>query len=218
MSDARRPDDDTDRHPSEPPRWEPPDRGAWEPDREAWQPAHWQQDEPRGDQPAWQPPGQQDRHGQGGGWQAPPTGWQTQPARGGSGWAVAGAIALISLGSLMALLFGLTFLALDQVVELDPQMGITPDMIEAVRVVMGIIVVIAVLQVVGGAGSLARWQWARVIGILSGILGLLMGLLLLLGVMATFDPMALVIALVVTAGYALGVLGLLMGGAHFQRR
>jgi hypothetical protein len=211
MTDQRRPDEDTDTRPPEPPQWQPPDRGAWEPDREAWQPAHWQEDQPPAGQARqaggqqWQPPGQQ----------AP--GWQPQPSRGGSGWAVAGAVALISLGSLMALIFGLTFLALDQVFELDPQLGIGPEAIDAVRVVLGVIVVIAVLQVVGGAGSLARWQWARVIGILSGILGLLMGLLLLLGVMAAFDLIALVISIVITAGYALGVVGLLMGGAHFQR-
>jgi len=196
----------SDRPPAPPAGWQPP---QWQqPDREAWRPAHWQEEQAGqgaqgGHGQSWQPPGQQ--------------GWQTQQRPERPGWAVAGAIALISLGSLMALFFGLIFLGLEEIVELDPQLTMTPAMIDFTRLVLGAIVVIAVLQVVGGVGSLARWQWARVVGILSGVLGLLLGVLLLLGVAAAPDPIALVIAVVLTAGYALGVIGLVLGGAHFRR-
>ena len=83
-----------------------------------------------------------------------------------------------------------------------------------------VLFVFGTLQIVFGAGIFAHKGWARALGILVSLLGLLVGIA---GVsfavaLASGFSVPLIAAVVVLLGYAFIMLALLAGGGHFRRR
>lgn len=75
-----------------------------------------------------------------------------------------------------------------------------------------------VLEMVGALGMFAHRGWGRAIGIVVGVLGLLFwGLSFLAALSSATDVGSLAFTGLLLAGYALTVVALLTGGAHFRR-
>ncbi len=76
---------------------------------------------------------------------------------------------------------------------------------------------VAAAAPVAGIGVLAHREWARIIGIVTAVLGTLVGALAVIRVIAEPHPAALVFALALFGGYALALFGLIAGAAQFRR-
>jgi hypothetical protein len=84
----------------------------------------------------------------------------------------------------------------------------------------GALIVLGVLQLLVGAFVLAHRGWARWLGLLLGLLGLLLSIVAVTSAVALVpgQSVQLIVAIVLLVGYALVVLALLAGGGHFRRR
>lgn len=229
MADWRdRSDEDTDEHPivgfgqaGQPAQWQPPQPAQWQPP----QPPQWQPPQP----PQW-PQATPERASQ----QQPPHDWQGAapgpsgqwsqqqpywhvPRYGSSGLAISGAIALIVLGVLLAIIFAFALLVFDAIAGFDAALQLNRAEADAVKVIIGAVLVVALVQVIAGIGVLAHREWARIIGIVTAVLGTLVGALGVIGVIAEPDPPALVFALALLGGYALALFGLIAGAVQFRR-
>ena len=139
-------------------------------------------------QPGWAAPTQP-------GWAAPvsspaPVGWAAPPvARAGAetttGFAKAAGVLLIVFGLLLGL-FGLVALAASSVVnETDNPLG---SGFAGLFATFGVILVVfALIEIVGGIGAWGGRGWGRVIGLVYGVLGILIGLGNAIGSRSTFD-------------------------------
>ena len=129
------------------------------------------------------------------GWAAPvsppaPVGWAPPPvARAGAeattGFAKAAGVLLIVFGLLLGL-FGLVALAASSVVdEADNPLGSGfADLFATFGVIL---VVFALIEILGGIGAWGGRGWGRVIGLVYGVLGILIGLGNAIGSRSTFD-------------------------------
>lgn len=197
----------------------PPQHGAWQAPQapqQQWPQQQWQQPQQPG---PWQAPQQswQQQRPSGPPGQWPQQGYWPGPRYGSSGLAIAGAVSLIVLGVLFTFVFGLMLLLFDAVAEFDGELSLTRAEAQAVKIIVGGIVVVAILQVIAGIGALAHREWARIIGIVIAVLGTLLGALAVIGVLVDPDPFGLVIALFFVGGYALALFGLIAGSVHFRR-
>jgi hypothetical protein len=84
----------------------------------------------------------------------------------------------------------------------------------------GILMVLGVLEVLVGAVILAHRSWARWLGVLLALLGLVVSVISLSAVIALVPgtSVQLVIAAALIIGYALILLALIAGGSHFRKR
>jgi hypothetical protein len=95
---------------------------------------------------------------------------------------------------------------------------------ETLRTVMqpmpGILIVLGVLEVLVGAFILAHRGWARFLGALLALLGLLVSVISLSAVLALVPGLSaqLVIAISLLIGYAIILLASIAGGGHFRKR
>jgi len=100
----------------------------------------------------------------------------------------------------------------------------------AVTIIAVIILVIGILHLLSGIFTFAHRSWARWVGVILGVLGVLFGIASVLGgtgprtstvingQTVTTDPQsALVTGVVILIAYAIVVLGLIMGGKHFRK-
>ncbi|MEX2547900.1 MAG: hypothetical protein WD830_08965 [Chloroflexota bacterium] len=84
----------------------------------------------------------------------------------------------------------------------------------------GVLLVFGALELILGAGIFAHKGWARALGILLSLVGLLLGVAAVsfaLALAPGFSP-TLIGAIVVMLGYAFILLALFAGGGHFRRR
>ena len=213
-------------------QWQQPGQ-QWQQPGQQWQHGHpppqqWQQP-PAG----WQ---QQPRQWQGSPPPYPPQGWapQTQPWAGPqystSGLVAIAGLLLAGFGLLIAVAgaFGFT-----QGNELGRFVRDYADRIavfgqridrETLRaflsVMPSVLIVAGIVQLLVGAGVLAHKGWARGLGSLISILGVLVGVFAVSAALAlapgTSAPM--LIAIVLLLGYAFVLLALLAGGSHFRAR
>lgn len=230
-------------------QWQPtaqPQPGPWQqptqPSGQTQQPTQWQQPPAQPWQgspqhpshPGWAP--QQGYPPQSG---YPPQGYP-QPGYPQQGYAPAGPIysasALVAVAGLLLAVFGL--LAMVGGVWLLGQGGELQRFIQqttvnlfgsrldqsTLRAVLspmpGVLLVVGALQVILGAGIFAHKGWARALGILLALLGILVGIA---GVgfalaLAPGSSVPLIAAIVTLLGYAFIFLALTAGGAHFYRR
>ena len=81
----------------------------------------------------------------------------------------------------------------------------------------GVLMVLGVLQLLVGAVILAHRNWARWLGVLLALLGLIVSVIALSAVLALVPGMSvqLIVASVLLVSYAFVVLALTAGGAHF---
>ncbi len=84
----------------------------------------------------------------------------------------------------------------------------------------GILIVLGLLQLLVGAVVLAHRNWARWLGVLLALLGLVVSVIALSAVLALVPGVSvqLVVASALVIGYALVLLGLIAGGGHFRPR
>jgi hypothetical protein len=187
----------------------------------------------QGQQPTWQQ-GQQPQPGWGPGYGQPQQGWAPQ-----AGWAPQqpqyGSSALVSLAGVVLILFGIAVailggLTLTQGPEIgrfirDNDVAVFGRQIdrETLRTILspmpGVLIVIGLLQLVVGAVILSHRGWARWLGVLLSLLGLIIGIVALSGVMALAPgaSVPLMISAVLLVGYAFVLLALIAGGSHFRK-
>ena len=136
------------------------------------------------------------------------------------------AIILIALGLLFALFGGLFLLAgsvVDQLTTEQTQ-GVPPELISSlVSTFGGVLLVVGILQVIGGVAAAARRNWGRILAIILSICGLLLGLLFLVAAAspeATTESQqgALGIGLVLVLAYGFSIVALARAGAYYGRR
>lgn len=84
----------------------------------------------------------------------------------------------------------------------------------------GALMVLGVLQLLIGAFVLGHRRWARWLGVLLGLVGVLFSLVALTSTMALIPgaSVQLIIAIAFLIGYAFVVLALIAGGGHFRAR
>jgi hypothetical protein len=168
-------------------------------------------------------------------WPPPPAGyeqaagWPTAPAapRSTSILVVVAAVFLLVAGllllgmSALLLLGSALFAGAEGVAELEGMVGAElAGALAGIFAAVGVVALLAsVLQVVGAFGMLARRSWGRAIGLVVGVLGLLFwGLSFVAALGAPADAgSSLAFTGVFVAGYALTIVALVTGGAHFRR-
>ncbi len=200
-------------------------------------------------QTPWQPPASRWQAPGPAAWQAPPAGWQPgpgpvygsspygvgptpwqppagygQPAYGSSSLAITAAIVLLVMGALLgivaisALVIGL---AGADVLELaDPTLvGLGRTLVTFVVILGLTFLVVSVLHFAAGIGELVHRGWARWLGIVLGLLGVVLGVLILLGSIGdpTLTAVDWAIEIGWTVAYAVVVLGLAFGSRHFRQ-
>ncbi len=205
--------------PDHPPR--PPEPAT------GWQP--WRPPPPPGSgwtgpapQPTWaEPPQWGSTQPQGA---APPQGyWQAPPAQGNSVLAVIAGAVLLVMGILVGLI-GLAFVILvaagpELLAELDPSLGIPGAAIGAVLTVIAVVLLIfAALNVLAAIGVFLHKGWARWTGIVTGAIGLILGLLSLIGQAGAGGAADVLFVLLWLAAYGFVLVALSVGGEHFERR
>lgn len=207
--------------------WSPPQGPAWTPPPSAY----------GGQYGSQQPYGGQQQYGgqypgPGGYWGGQQE-WGAPPA---SGVGEYGTSALVVIGAIVLLIFGVLFLlfgafaiaagglieqALLEVGPVPELEGISARAIRDIVLVLGVIVlVIGLLKMISGIGIFLHKQWARVIGILLAGLFTLLGVL---SIVASLDARTaggsdLTFAVVITVAYAGALFALIAGGDHFRRR
>ena len=226
--------------PSPPPPPLPPS-GSW---RAGGDPQQWQQ---TGQQWQGQPPGPPQQWQQPpAGWQQPGQ-WQGQPPPYPQGWTPQGrqwtgpqysTSGLVAMAGLLLVLFGLVIAVAgafgftqgnelgrfvrdyaDRIAVFGQR--IDREMLRAFLSAMpSVLVVTGLVQLLVGAGVLAHKGWARWLGALLSILGVLVGVFAVSAALAlapgTSVPM--LISIVLLLGYAFVLLALLAGGSHFRAR
>jgi len=201
-----------------------PTQGGWQP-QGAQPPAGWQQ--PPQPQAGWQQPPQwqpQQGWGQAGYWPAAPE-YANNPL------VVVSGIILIVFGVLTTLigLFGMivgSFAATFLEEYIPPEAALDLD-IRAVTtvllVIFGIVLVIGILHFLSAIGIFLHKGWARALGIILAVLGLLLGVVGAVGVAqeaasATEAGREAVVPIIVAVSYGLTLFALIAGGNHFRRR
>jgi hypothetical protein len=183
------------------------------------QPQPWQQGQP---QPGWGP-----TYGAPQGW-APQAAWAPPgPQYGSSALVALAGVVLVLFGILVAVLGGWTltqgpeigrFIRENDVAVFGRQ--IDRETLRAILSPMpGVLMVLGLLQLVVGAVILAHRGWARWLGVLLALLGLLIGVVAVSGAMALVPGVSvqLMISAVLLVGYAFVLLALIAGGSHFRR-
>ena len=134
---------------------------------------------------------------------------------------VLAAIVLLTFGALMLLVGALGFLDADLLrqmlaeAEADVSLPLTAS---ALRITLGIVAVLGMLQLLCAAGVFVHRQWARYIGIALAALGTLVTVPALVDTLRSgAAPTDLLIALAVCGGYAFALFALVAGGRHFMR-
>ena len=200
-----------------------PAQGSWQP-QGGQPPAGWhQQPQP---QAGWQQPPQwqQQGWGQAGYWPAAPE-YPNNPL------VVVSGIILIVFGVLTTLigLFGMivgSFAATFLEEYIPPEAALEFD-IRAVTtvllVVFGIVLVVGILHFLTAIGIFLHKGWARALGIILAVLGLLLGVVGAVGVAqeaasATEAGREAVVPIIVAVSYGLTLFALIAGGNHFRRR
>jgi hypothetical protein len=83
-----------------------------------------------------------------------------------------------------------------------------------------IVVVVGLLHIAAGAFVWAHRAWARYLGLVLAAVGTLLGLYLLVSSLLPSDvnrPLAVELSLILLVPYAIALVGLIAGGAHFRR-
>ena len=158
----------------------------------------------------------------------PQAGWAAPQAQYGSSALVAlCGIVLVIFGILVALLGGWTltqgpeigrFIRENDVAVFGTQ--IDRDTLRAVLSPMpGALMLLGLLQLIVGAVILAHRGWARWLGALLALLGLLIAVVAVSGSMALVPGISvqLMISAVLLIGYAFVLLALIAGGSHFRK-
>jgi hypothetical protein len=235
MSDEQRSDDETTEHPVvEPPRVPSP---GYQPQQQAWTPPQQQAAWTPPQQQAWTPPQQQAWDPtqspyppayppQYQVWQSgyPGSYWSPRPVYATSTLVNLAAIALLVFGGLFTL-FGLLLVVVASagsamLTELDPTYADFGAAAASFVVTVAIVIlVVGILEMVAAIGLFVHRAWARWMGIILGIVGVLIGLLL---VAVAFEPptddgfTAFAILWLATHGFAVAALA--VGGEHFEAR
>ena len=112
------------------------------------------------------------------------------PRPGPSGALVTAAVIQLVIATLLGL-FAILFIVLGALLGQMPDVfegsGLTPDETQAITGIGAAIVIVlgfialgfAVAHLLGGIGALKRWGWARILGIVTSVLGVLLWLLVL---------------------------------------
>ena len=133
-------------------------------------------------------------------WSGEPATWSAEPPRppsgGASGTVVAAGVILLAFATLAGLVGILAILGaaiMGGVAELSPgETGLTQDQIDALTgvgrtfifVVGGIGLAVALAHLLSGIGVLRRQSWARILGLVMSVLGVLVWALVLFGTLA----------------------------------
>ena len=143
---------------------------------------------------------------------------------------------LVALASLILIIFGVAVAVLGAwTLTLGPDLGrfirdndiaifgrqIERDTLKSIISPMpGILMVLGLLQLLVGAVVLAHRNWARWLGVLLALLGLIVSVIALSAVLALVPGVSvqLMAASTLVIGYALVLLALIAGGGHFRRR
>ncbi len=192
-------------------------------------PQQWQQPAQTWQQP---PPAQ---------WQAPPPGYGAPPPGYGAApqqWTgpLYSTSALVALAGLVLVVFGL-FVAVAGAWSLTqgPEIGrfirdndiavfgrqLDRETLRAALTPMpGVLMVVGVLQLLVGATIFAHKGWARALGVLLSVLGVLVGVFAVSTAVALAPGLSvpMLVALVLLLGYAYALLALIAGGGHFRAR
>lgn len=214
MDDQTRPQPKPDQ-PTPEPQWTPPPQP--QPPQAQWTPPP-----PPGQQPQtqWSPPPQQPAQGWGGpGYAAPPPRPVAVTVTGIFFviWGV-----LVTLAGVLIVILGQAAGALD----FEDIPGLSGAVGGAITVVGVVIVVLGILWLVSGIGIFLAKQWARLLGIIMGVVGIILAGLITLGSLtdrpgspADPDPTGgIVVFGIVTALSAVGVWALATAGNYFAYR
>jgi hypothetical protein len=141
---------------------------------------------------------------------------------------------LVALAGLVLIIFGLAVAVLGGwTLTLGSDLGrfirdndiaifgrqIERDMLKAVMAPMpGILMVVGLLQLLVGAVILAHRSWARWLGVLLALQGLIVSVIALSAVLALVPGVSvqLIVASALVIGYAFVLLALIAGGGHFR--
>ncbi len=134
---------------------------------------------------------------------------------------------LTTLGGILLLVAGqfagglLPFATAEGGAEAGSVVGAVAGVITVIAIV---VLVIGLLHLASGIGVLVRKEWARILGILMSVLGLLLGVLSLFGALqpannvGAGDPASgLPVAIVITVAYGFALFALARGGNYFRR-
>jgi uncharacterized membrane protein HdeD (DUF308 family) len=122
----------------------------------------------------------------------------------------------VGLIGLLAGLAGLAFPSIRSSPEIVDQLGALPEGLGIFMLVLGVVLLAwGVTEVLAGAFVMQRRGWARIAGIVVGILGTLAGISLSLPNQAGVNYVALVIGLLFGGGHAYAVWVLVRGGDWF---
>lgn len=209
--------------------------------------AGWQQQQQG--QASWPPQGgpapagwQQGQQQPQAGWQQPPQ-WQPQGGWGQAGYwpaapaypnnplVVVAGIILVVFGVLATLigLFGMllgSFAATVMEEYLPPEAALEFDLrafTTVILVIFGIVLVLGILHFLSAIGIFLHKGWARALGIVLAVLGLLLGVMGAVGVAQEAASAAdagrqAVVPIVMALSYGLTLFALIAGGNHFSRR
>lgn len=193
------------------PGWQPP-AGTWQPPANAWQ----QQPGSTWGQQQW-PPGAQP------GWGTDH--WPPLGPYGSHPLAIVAAIALMVVGAFLLLIaiLAIAFVGAGSAFleQYDPTLSGMGSAVTAVFIVVfGVLLVISLLHFASAIGVFLHKSWARWMGIVLAVLGLLFGLLMLIGSTDSPEATAGALAVVVVwlGAYGLSLIGLAAGGRHFTRQ
>ena len=210
--------------PPAPPQYQPPTASQWQqPTPQGWQQPGgqpWQQPAP----PGWQQPGPYPPQP---GWVAQPQ-WPTGPRYSTS--------ALVAVAGLLLVLFGLIdavggvwllgqgselrgFIQRSTISFFGPPID-RETMRALISPLPAILLVFGAIEVLAGAAIFAHKGWARAIGILVSLLGLIVGVVSVSFSLA-LSPGAsvpMVASIAVVLGYAFMLVALVAGGRHFRDR
>jgi hypothetical protein len=181
--------------------------------------------------PPWQAPPQAPPQGA-----PPPQQWQSPPQQPPSGWGQAGyvegpsrpigvtgtAIFFIIVGLITALAGVVSLAGGSLLGTVEDTSGLGAAFAGFFAVLGVVITVIAILFLASGVGLLLGKAWARVIGLILAVLGVLLNGLAVLGAVQTLDqpggPGGLVFAGVLLVLFILAVLALATAGRYFAYR
>jgi len=208
MDDQTRPQPQPDQ-PTPEPQWTPPPTPP-QPPQAQWAPPPPQGQQP---QPQWSPPPQQPAQG----WGAP--GYAPPPPR---PMAVTVTGIFFVIWGVLVSLFGVLFLIGGQVLSgTDTEFPGFGNIGGAVTLIGAFVLVLGILWLASGIGVFMSKQWARIIGIIMGVIGVIIfGIATVSGFTSRTeaDGGSIVISLIVAALSALAVWALATAGPYFAFR
>lgn len=195
----------------------PPTQGGYSPGAPYGQPA------PYGQQPYYQ---------QGAPGYPPQAGWSGPPPiveTGSSALAILAGVIFVLFGGIVTLVGAFILISSSSIEQILRESGVlvgtglTDASVAGIFVGVGIfLLVIGILQLISAVGIFGHKSWGRFLGIVVAILGVLLGLLFVSGSFSaprtSGQGGGVIFSIVTLAGYAIALIGLIIGGDHFKQR